>query len=79
MSSEGSNKLVRMANQIADNFDFGSDQDAAVAGVVDHLTRFWTPDMKQSIVEQSQNGNIGLNDIAAAAVRSLADNLAQPV
>ncbi|MGD8341754.1 MAG: formate dehydrogenase subunit delta [Gammaproteobacteria bacterium] len=78
MSSDGSNKLVRMANQIADNFDYGPDQDKAVEGVLDHLTRFWTPDMKHSIVEQSRSGNIGLNEIAAAAVGALAENLGQP-
>ena len=78
MSSDGSNKLVRMANQIADNFDFGSDRDKSVAGVADHLTRFWTLDMKQSICEQSRNGNIGLNEIAAAAVETLAENFGQP-
>lgn len=78
MSSDGSNKLVRMANQIADNFDFGSDRDMSVAGVADHLARFWTLDMKQAICEQSRNGDIGLNDIAAAAVESLADTLDEP-
>jgi hypothetical protein len=67
-----------MANQIADNFDYGPDQSKAVEGVVDHLTRFWTLDMKQSIVEQSRNGSIGLNEIAAAAIEALADNLGQP-
>jgi len=78
VGSDGSNKLVRMANQIADNFDYGSSQDPAVEGVLDHLTRFWTPDMKQSIVEQSRRGDIGLNEIAAAAVRALAEKLGQP-
>ena len=78
MSSDGSNKLVRMANQIADNFDYGSDKSNAVAGVLDHLTRFWTPDMKQSIIEQSRTGEIGLNQVAAAAVSKLAEKLGQP-
>lgn len=78
MSHDGANKLVRMANQIADNFDYGSDKSKAVAGVLDHLVRFWTPDMKQTIVEQRQGGDIGLNEIADAAVRSLAEQIGQP-
>jgi len=78
MTSDGTNKLVRMANQIADNFDYGSDKSKAVAGVLDHLVRFWTPDMKQSIVEQRQRGDIGLNGIADAAVLALADKIGQP-
>jgi formate dehydrogenase subunit delta len=78
VAGDGVNKLVRMANQIADNFDFGSDQDKAIAGVVDHLTRFWTPDMKEAIIEQQRNGTIGLNEIAAAAVKSLGERFGQP-
>jgi formate dehydrogenase subunit delta len=78
MTSDGTNKLVRMANQIADNFDYGSDKSKAVAGVLDHLVRFWTPDMKHAIVEQRQAGDIGLNGIADAAVIALADKIGQP-
>jgi formate dehydrogenase subunit delta len=77
MSSDGSNKLVRMANQIADNFNYGSDRSKAVAGVLDHLVRFWTPMMKQTIVEQQQAGNIGLNEIADEAVKVLAETIGQ--
>jgi formate dehydrogenase subunit delta len=77
VGSDGTNKLVRMANQIADNFDFGS-KDKAVAGVADHLARFWTPDMKQAIVELQQGGKADLNEIAAAAVKSLAETIGQP-
>lgn len=77
MSSDGSKKLVRMANQIADNFDYGSNREIAVAGVVDHLTRFWTPDMKQAIIEQQQSGEIGLNEIAGAAIQILAQKISQ--
>lgn len=78
MSDDGTNKLVRMANQIADNFDYGADKSKASASVLDHLTRFWTPEMKRDIVERRQRGDIGLNDIADAAVRSLADKIGQP-
>lgn len=77
MSSDGSNKLVRMANQIADNFDYGDDQSKAVAGVLDHLVRFWTPAMQQTIVEQHKAQDIGLNEIAAQAVTALAETIGQ--
>jgi len=76
MTSDGSNKLVRMANQIADNFDYG-DRDKAVAGVLDHLVRFWTMDMKRSIIEQHRAGTPVLNEIAAAAVEALAEKVGQ--
>jgi formate dehydrogenase subunit delta len=74
MAGDGSNKLVRMANQIADNFAYG-DRDKSVAGVLDHLMRFWTPEMKRTIIEQHAGGDIGLNDIAAAAIEALSDKL----
>ena len=77
MSDDGSNKLVRMANQIADNFAYG-DRNKAVAGVLDHLVRFWTPDMKRAIVDQQGRGDIGLNEIAAEAVLALGEKIGQP-
>jgi NADH-dependant formate dehydrogenase delta subunit FdsD len=75
VSKDGSNKLVRMANQIADNFDYGADRDKAVASVEDHLMRFWTLSMKRSIVEMSRSGDIGLNEIAEKAVKALAEKI----
>ncbi|MGD8324397.1 MAG: formate dehydrogenase subunit delta [Gammaproteobacteria bacterium] len=67
------NKLVRMANQIADNFNTG-DQATAAAGVLDHITRFWTLDMKKQIIAHMKDGKTGLNEIAEAAIRELARN-----
>jgi formate dehydrogenase subunit delta len=66
-----------MANQIADNFDYGNDQSKAVAGVLDHLVRFWTPSMQQTVVEQQKSGDIGLNEIATQAVKALAESIGQ--
>ena len=39
-------KLVKMANQIAANSDYGPDKEKVAATVADHLTRFWTPAMR---------------------------------
>lgn len=76
MSGDGSNKLVRMANQIAENFDYG-DRQKAVAGVLDHLVRFWTPEMKRTIVDQYGHGDIGLNEIAGQAIHGLKEKIGQ--
>jgi hypothetical protein len=62
-----------MANQIGDNFDTG-DRQTAVAGVLDHITRFWTLDMKKQIIAHQRDGNTGLNEIAAAAITELGSN-----
>ena len=76
MSGDGGNKLARMANQIADNFDYGN-RDKAIAGVLDHLVRFWTPEMKRTIIDQQRTGAVSLNPIAAAAVTALAEKIGQ--
>jgi formate dehydrogenase subunit delta len=67
------NKLVRMANQIATNFDYGQDRDELVASVTDHLRRFWSPDMKRQIVGHLQSGATDLKETAASAVAKLAE------
>jgi formate dehydrogenase subunit delta len=65
-------KLVRMANQIATNFDYGSDKEKVAAAVADHLTRFWTPEMRALVIEGHRKNLIDLSPIAARAVEKLA-------
>jgi len=62
-------RLVKMANQIAENFDFHDD---AVARTRDHLRRFWAPSMQRRIIEFEAAGGDGLGSTARAAVRRLA-------
>jgi len=70
MSAEKMEKLVRMANQIGDYFRTLPEAEA-VAGVADHLHRFWTPKMCNEIVGFAESGGAGLNPIAACAVAAL--------
>jgi len=69
-------KLERMANQIAANLDYGSDKKNAVASVVDHLQRFWTPSMLEELVGYHDQGDITLSDVAKQAVAQLAQQRA---
>jgi hypothetical protein len=64
-------KLVKMANQIAANSDYGSDKEKVAAVVADHLTRFWTPAMRKAIIEGHRNKRIDLTPMAAQAVEKL--------
>jgi formate dehydrogenase subunit delta len=64
-------KLVRMANQIAANFDYGADKTKVAAGVADHLTRFWTPSMRAAVIEAHKKKTIALSPVAARAVEML--------
>ncbi len=65
-------KLVRMANQIAANLEYGSDKTKAIAAVVDHLRRFWSPLMREEIVNHDDQGDIKLSEVAKRAVAQLA-------
>lgn len=67
------NKLVRMANHIANNFDTG-DLAAAQAGTLDHIKRFWSPEMKTQIIDHYNAGPTGLNEIAEGAIKTLCEN-----
>ena len=64
-------KLVKMANQIAANSDYGPDKNKVAAVVADHLTRFWTPAMRVAIIEGHRKNLLDLSPVAASAVDKL--------
>ena len=64
-------KLVRMANQIAANLDYGSDKNKTVSAVADHLRRFWSPSMRSAIIAYRAGDGGGLGEVAAQAVAKL--------
>ncbi len=43
-------RLIQMANQIAQFFGADPDRNAAIEGIANHLRRFWDPRMRQEIV-----------------------------
>ena len=61
-------RLVKMANQIADNFSFHDD---VVERIADHLSRFWAPPMRRQLVEHASDGGDGLRPAVQQAVRRL--------
>lgn len=64
-------KLVRMANDIAANFHCGLDRAGEVAGVADHIGRFWSPYMLDTMAQHMQSGRTGLSEVAAQALKEL--------
>jgi formate dehydrogenase subunit delta len=60
-----------MANDIANFFASEPEREAAVAGVANHLRRFWDPRMRTQLVAHLQSGGAGLSDIARAGVERL--------
>ena len=67
-------KLVKMANQIGDNFAYLKDTDAAAAKVADHICRFWDPLMRSEITEYMNKNGEDLSDIAKRAIEIISAN-----
>jgi formate dehydrogenase subunit delta len=65
-------RLVTMANDIA-NF-FGSDPDtvAAAEQVAGHMKKFWEPRMREELRRHVSQGGEGMSSIAIQAVKKLA-------
>jgi len=62
--------MVHTANQIA-LFFASYPHDEAVAGVTDHLQKFWEPRMRKQIIEYVAHGGGGLHQLALEAVKKL--------
>jgi formate dehydrogenase subunit delta len=61
-------QLVKMVNQIADNFSFHDD---AVDRITDHLLRFWAPSMQKKLLDFIQTGGAELRPAAGEALKRL--------
>ena len=64
-------RLVRMANEIAAFFASEADQAAAADLVAGHLRRFWEPRMRAAIAAHVASGGAGLTPLARDGVARL--------
>lgn len=60
-------KLVRMANQIAEFFNSYPGEEG-IAGVREHIHAFWTPRMVAALQARAANDPAGLQPMAVAAL-----------
>jgi formate dehydrogenase subunit delta len=65
-------KLVYMANQIG-KFFAHQPEEKAVAGIADHLRKFWDPRMRKAILEHLADGGRGFDPLTRKAVVSLGE------
>lgn len=63
-------KLIRMANQIAAFFR-SRPHEEGVAGVAEHINKFWEPRMRRQFFEIIDNGGEGLDPLVMEAARSI--------
>jgi ABC-type transporter Mla subunit MlaD len=61
-------QLVKMVNQIADNFSFHDD---AVDRTSDHLSRFWAPSMQKKLLDHVHANGAELRPAAREALKRL--------
>lgn len=59
-------KIVRMANQIA-TFFRSKPHDEAVAGIAEHLNKFWDPRMRTRFFALLASGDAGFDALAVEA------------
>ena len=64
MSTE---KLVRMANQIA-SFFRSYPEDQALKGIHDHLVAFWTPNMRRTLLASANQDSEKLDPLVSKAM-----------
>ena len=59
-------KLVYMANQIA-TFFHSKPREEGIAGVADHINKFWEPRMRKQFFEMIDAGGKGFDEMVLAA------------
>ena len=63
-------KLAYMANQIG-RFFMSQKPGTAVAGIEDHILKFWDPRMRRAIIAQLADGSIQLDPLVREAVERI--------
>jgi hypothetical protein len=61
-------QLLKMVNQIADNFSFHDD---AADRTCDHLQRFWAPSMQKKLLDHVHANEADLRPAAREALKRL--------
>ena len=72
MSSE--QHLVKMANDIGNFFRGEPEREAAIAGIANHIRKFWTPRMRDKLIAQLGQAETGLDELPRAALLSLIEH-----
>ena len=68
MTHESVEHLVQMANDIGNFFRAEPKREEAIAGIAGHINRYWTPRMRQKILDAVAHGEQGLDDLPRAAM-----------
>ena len=65
--------LVQMANDIGNFFRSEPEREDAIAGIANHISKFWTPRMRQKLMSHvQQHGTEDLDELPREALQTLA-------
>ncbi|HHZ09585.1 MAG TPA: formate dehydrogenase subunit delta [Rhizobiales bacterium] len=70
-------KHARMANQIA-TFFASKPREEGIAGVAEHINKFWEPRMRRHLFEIVDGGGEGLHELVLAAAASIRRPVDEP-
>jgi formate dehydrogenase subunit delta len=72
-----SQHLVQMANDIGNFFRSEPKREDAIAGIANHIAKFWTPRMREKLLAHiDAHGPDGLDELPRAAISDLAAHVA---
>jgi formate dehydrogenase subunit delta len=65
--------LVQMANDIGNFFRSEPERKDGIAGIANHIAKFWTPRMRQKLLDHlKEHGEPGLDELPREALKLLA-------
>jgi len=68
----GAEHLVKMANDIGHFFRSEPNREEAIAGIANHIAKFWTKRMREKLAaHQAKHGDQGLEELPLAALERL--------
>jgi len=75
----GAGHLVKMANDIGHFFRAEPEREDAIAGIANHIAKFWTKRMREKLnAHLQQDGDAALDELPREAVRRLAAHQVAP-
>jgi formate dehydrogenase subunit delta len=71
VSGRGADQLIQMANDIGNFFRAEPQREDAIAGIVNHISKYWTRRMREKLIAQLQHGDQDLDELPREAMRRL--------
>jgi formate dehydrogenase subunit delta len=70
-AQHGEQSLVKMANDIGHFFRAEPKREDAIAGIANHISKFWTRRMREKLLAQVQSGTAELEELPREALKTL--------